>query len=720
MAAHVDHVRDLLHPPETVLDLRRSLDFSRSDRYGSPARGSNGADVPAAGLRSSLQWEPGSLRASGGTPAPAPKAGFGSAASNIRQASAFDGLPDASASPAALRHASALDLAALRRLEARLASCEASAGGGSEALARVRALESRSAAADVAHGQRADALAQRVGALGSALARAEAVNGALTARLGEAEAAAARVERAAAETGRRVAALELEAAAARAAAAAAETHARDAARNASKAAAAALAAAQPREAQHDAAWAVQALRELSDDVAALSERAAGDTERLEAGLAQLATRLSGCAERAAAAERTASTLEAVMRVEVQARVAADEAIMLRVDAAAAGVGGTPLSTPTGARVSVPGGWSSSGTAAAAPGLEARVAAGEAALRRELEMSREEAAEALRENIAAVRAACDPRAAVDAAAAASAGVAGLNLRVARVERAAEAASAEAAAAAAAASAAASAAQSAAAASAAVAPSPGALTPRSARESRERLPRAASPAPVPDSDEEGSSALDPVPSPRASDVADLLLPALTGRVDALEASLAAHERTASVAASALAATSDLAGAAASAAEAACARVNTVEAVAEALALRIDEVGAAAAMALATRREDAASQQAHATPALEELAGRCDAVGATAAAALARADAAAAAAAVTAAAVRTLQATPPAPPPAAAAPATEPGVLKRLSAVETAVEELWRDMAQQDSINREMAAELDEHAAALGVAPPPPQQQ
>jgi hypothetical protein len=719
MAAHVDHVRDLLHPPETVLDLRRSLDFSR---FGSPARGSNGADVPAAGLRSSLQWEPGSLRPSGGTPAPAPKPSFGNAASKVRES--YDGLPDASASPAALRHASALDLAALRRLEARLASCEASAGGGSEALARIRALESRAAAADVAHGQRADALAQRVGALGSALARAEAVNGALNARLGEAEAAAARVERAAAETGRRMAALELEAAAARAAAAAAETHARDAARNASKAATAALTASQPREAQHDAAWAAAALRELSDDVAALAERAAGDTERLEAGLAQLATRLSGCAERAASAERTASTLEAVMRVEVQARVAADDAIMLRFDAAAAGVGGTPLSTPTGARVSVPGGWSSSGTTAAAPGLEARVAAGEAALRRELEMSREEAAEALRENIAAVRAACDPRAAVDAAAAASAGVAGLNLRVARAERSAEAATVEAAAAAAAASAAASAAQSAAAAaaSAAVLSSPGgALTPRSARESRERLPRPASPAPVPDSDEEGSSALDPVPSPRASDVADLLLPALTGRVDALEAALVAHERTASVAASALAATSDLAAAAASAAEAACARVNAVEAAAEALALRIDEVGAAAAMALATRREDTAhATPAHATPALEELAGRCDVVGATAAAALARADAAAAAAAVTAAAVRTLQATPPAPQPPGVAPATEPGVLKRLTAVETAVEELWRDMAQQDSINREMAAELDEHAAALGVAAAPPQQQ
>ena len=64
----------------------------------------------------------------------------------------------------------------------------------------------------------------------------------------------------------------------------------------------------------------------------------------------------------------------------------------------------------------------------------------------------------------------------------------------------------------------------------------------------------------------------------------------------------------------------------------------------------------------------------------------------------------------------------PPAPAPPATEPAVLKRLTAVETAVEELWRDMAQQDAINREMAAELDEHAAALGVAPTatPPQQQ
>ena len=29
---------------------------------------------------------------------------------------------------------------------------------------------------------------------------------------------------------------------------------------------------------------------------------------------------------------------------------------------------------------------------------------------------------------------------------------------------------------------------------------------------------------------------------------------------------------------------------------------------------------------------------------------------------------------------------------------------------------DMAQQDAINREMAAELDEHAAALGVTMPP----
>jgi hypothetical protein len=213
MAAHVDHVRELLHPQETVVDLRRSLNFSR---YASPSRGSSGSDVPAAGLRSSLQWEPGSLlRASGGTPAAAPPSatpGFGERALEVREMGL---LPESSATPAQLRHASALDLAALRRLEARLAACEASAGGGAEALARTRALESRAAAADREHAQRADALAQRVGVLGAALARAEAGNNALAQRLGEVEAAAARAERSAVENSRRAAALEVEAAAAR-------------------------------------------------------------------------------------------------------------------------------------------------------------------------------------------------------------------------------------------------------------------------------------------------------------------------------------------------------------------------------------------------------------------------------------------------------------------------------------------------------------------------
>ena len=179
MAAHVDHVRELLHPQETVVDLRRSLNFNR---YASPSRGSSGSDVPAAGLRSSLQWEPGSLRASGGTPAAVapPSGGFGERALEVREMGL---LPESSATPAQLRHASALDLAALRRLEARLAACEASAGGGAEALARTRALESRAAAADREHAQRADLMAQRIGVLGAALARAEAGNNALAARL---------------------------------------------------------------------------------------------------------------------------------------------------------------------------------------------------------------------------------------------------------------------------------------------------------------------------------------------------------------------------------------------------------------------------------------------------------------------------------------------------------------------------------------------------------